>query len=80
MDFHLDLGGGNKEAEILTEKGWELGKQKKMGWLVTIANPKIKKMLIQFDHEHLEKQLGRPQFLILQILINIIQVKKEVKL
>ena len=37
-------------------------------------------MLLQFYHEHLEKQLGRAQFLMLLILINIIQSQKEVRL
>lgn len=37
-------------------------------------------MLLQFYHEHLEKQLGRAQFLMLLILINIIQAEKEVRL
>ena len=35
---------------------------------------------MQFYHEHLEKQLGRAQFLMLQLLINIIQAEKKVKL
>ena len=35
---------------------------------------------MQFYHEHLEKQLGRAQFLMLLILINIIQGEKKVKL
>ena len=35
---------------------------------------------MQFYHEHLEKQLGRAQFLILLLLINIIQAQKQVKL
>jgi len=37
-------------------------------------------MLLQFYHEHLEKQLGRAQFLMLLLLINIIQAEKEVRL
>ncbi|WP_199313242.1 IS4 family transposase [Microcoleus sp. FACHB-672] len=35
---------------------------------------------MQFYHEHLEKQLGRAQFLMLLILINIIQAQKQVRL
>lgn len=35
---------------------------------------------MQFYHDHLEKQLGRAQFLMLLLLINIIQVEKKVKL
>jgi hypothetical protein len=35
---------------------------------------------MQFYHEHLEKQLGRAQFLMLVLLINIIQAEKKVKL
>ena len=35
---------------------------------------------MQFYHEHLEKQLGRTQFLMLLLLINIIQLEKKVKL
>ena len=35
---------------------------------------------MQFYHEHLEKQLGRAQFLMLLLLINIIQAQKEVRL
>jgi hypothetical protein len=35
---------------------------------------------MKFYHEHLEKQLGRAQFLMLLVLINIIQVEKKVKL
>ena len=35
---------------------------------------------MQFYHEHLEKQLGRAQSLMLLILINIIQGEKKVKL
>ena len=37
-------------------------------------------MLLQFYHEHLEKQLGRAHFLMLLLLINIIQAQKEVRL
>jgi hypothetical protein len=35
---------------------------------------------MQFYHEHLEKQLGRAQFLMLLLLINIIQAEKKVRL
>ena len=35
---------------------------------------------MQFYHEHLEKKLGRAQFLMLLLVINIIQVEKKVKL
>jgi hypothetical protein len=35
---------------------------------------------MQFYHEHLEKQLGRAQFLMLLLLINIIQAERKVKL
>jgi hypothetical protein len=35
---------------------------------------------MQFYHEHLEKQLGRAQFLMLLLVINIIQAEKKVKL
>jgi uncharacterized membrane protein YczE len=35
---------------------------------------------MQFYHEHLEKQLGHAQFLMLLLLINIIQAEKKVKL
>ncbi len=35
---------------------------------------------MQFYHEHLEKQLGRAQVLMLLLLINIIQAEKEVRL
>jgi hypothetical protein len=34
---------------------------------------------MQFYHEHLEQQLGRVQFLMLLLLINIIQAEKKVK-
>jgi hypothetical protein len=37
-------------------------------------------MILQFYHEHLEKQLSHAQFLMLLLLINIIQAEKEVKL
>jgi len=37
-------------------------------------------MIVQFYHEHLEKQLSHAQFLMLLLLINIIQAEKEVKL
>ena len=37
-------------------------------------------MLLQFYHEHLEKQLGRAQFLMLLLLSNIIQAEKKVRL
>jgi hypothetical protein len=37
-------------------------------------------MIVQFYHEHLEKQLSHAQFLMLLLLINIIQAEKEVEL
>jgi hypothetical protein len=54
--------------------------QKKDGSAIVTRKPKNKKMLLQFYYEHLEKQLGRAQFLMLLLLINILQAEKEVRL